>query len=365
MIRSCYIHIPFCEHICSYCDFSKMYYNSNWCHRYLIALKKEIDLYYQQETLDTIYLGGGTPTALSIEDLKKLFQTLRKLKRSPSCEFTVECNIENITKEKLQLFRSEGVNRLSIGVQSGNTEILKFLERPYSKKKIWDGIKLVKNCGFKNINLDLMYAIPSESLIELEEDLNFFLELDVPHISTYSLMIEEHTKLYQKKVTSVSEELDFSMYERIHQKLTSMGYRHYEISNFSKKGYQSKHNMTYWRNEEYYGFGLGASGFINKVRYSNTRKFQDYEIGNFRRIEEKMTSQLDMENEIMLGLRTMEGISKKKFQKKFGYDLKEVSPTMQLLAEGKIVETEEAYQIPFSYWYISNEILIHFIGEVM
>ena len=364
MIKSCYIHIPFCEHICSYCDFSKMYYNEQWSKRYLIALEKEIKSFYKGEELDTIYIGGGTPSSLSISDLEQLFNILKILKKSPSCEVTIECNIENITKEKLELFKKIGVNRLSIGIESSNSEILSFLERPYSKEKIISTVDLVKQSGFSNINIDLMYAIPNETLDILLEDLEFFLSLEVPHISTYSLMIEEHTKLSLKNITPVDEELDLQMYELIHQKLLESGYEHYEISNFAKPGFHSKHNMTYWKNEEYYGFGLGASGFTRGIRYSNTRSFQNYEKGKYREREEKISRQLDIENEIMLGFRTMEGILKDTFKRKFGYDFKEINVVSSLLEQGKLIETETSYYIPFRYWYISNEILIHFIKEV-
>lgn len=364
MIRSCYIHIPFCEHICSYCDFSKMYYHKEWSKRYLNALEKEIHSFYKGEELDTIYIGGGTPSSLSVSDLKHLFNILDTLKRSPSCEFTIECNIENITEEKLKLFKKMGVNRLSIGIESSNSEILSFLERPYSKEKIISTMDLVKQSGFSNINVDLMYAIPIETMNILLADLDFILSLKVSHISTYSLMIEEHTKLSLKNMTPIDQELDLKMYETIHQKLIESGYEHYEISNFAKPGFQSKHNMTYWRNEKYYGFGLGASGFIHDIRYSNTRSFQDYEKGKYREVEEKISKQLDMENEIMLGFRTMEGISKDTFKKKFGYDFRKIDVVPSLLEQGKLIETETSYYIPFRYWYISNEILIHFIKEV-
>ncbi len=362
MTRSCYIHIPFCSHICSYCDFSKMYYNSSWCNRYLDALEKEINSYYKGEELETIYIGGGTPTSLSVEELKRLFTILDQLKRTKDVEFTIECNVENISLEKLKIFLNYGVNRISVGVESTHPNILSFLERPYTKEDILRTISLLKEVGFENINIDLMYAIPEESIEDLEQDLNFFLALDIPHISTYSLMIEEHTKLGNKKIEPISEEVDEEMYQKIHKKLENSDYQHYEISNFGKKGYFSKHNLTYWRNNEYYGFGLGASGFVDGIRYTNTKNFHKYEKEEFRQEEEIMNSNLDMENEIMLGLRTIEGVSKERFQKKFGCDLKDKYEISELLEKGYLIETKENYYIPFSYWYLSNEIIVRFIG---
>lgn len=363
MTRSCYIHIPFCSHICSYCDFSKMYYNSSWCNRYLNALEKEINMYYKGEELDTIYIGGGTPSSLSVGELERLFTILDQLKRTKNIEFTVECNVENITLDKLKKFLNHGVNRISIGVESINPKILSFLERPYTKEDILGAISLVKKVGFQNINIDLMYAIPGESMKDLKEDLDFFLSLDVPHISTYSLMIEEHTKLGNKKIEPISEDLDEKMYHMIHEKLENAGYQHYEISNFGREGYFSNHNLTYWRNNKYYGFGLGASGFVDGVRYTNTRNFHEYEKEKFHQEEEIMDSKLDMENEIMLGLRTIEGVSKERFQEKFHCDLKEQYEITDLLEKGYLIETEKNYYIPFSYWYLSNEIIVRFIGE--
>lgn len=363
MIKSCYIHIPFCRHICSYCDFAKLFYDKSWCDRYLIALEKEVKDKYCGEILDTIYIGGGTPSSLDIEQLEKLFDIVDIFRKSSNCEITVECNIETVTEEKLRLLHSKGVNRLSIGVESANEEVLRFLERSYNKQQIIEVIKQAKKIGFSNINIDLMYAIPFETIDDLKEDLSFFLNLNVPHISTYSLMIEEHTKLHNKNITPISEELDYLMYQAIHDELSKNGYCHYEISNFSKEGFQSKHNLTYWRNEEYYGFGLGASGYQFPFRYSNTRNFFEYEKGNYLLEKEEMTRQLDMENEIILGFRTKEGISKKRFQEKFGFDLKTVFDIESFINTGQIIENKDFYTIPFSCWYTSNEILVHFIGE--
>lgn len=340
-----------------------MYYNSSWCNRYLDALEKEIDEYYKGEVLNTIYIGGGTPSSLSVLELERLFTILNKLKRSSDIEFTIECNVENIDLEKLELFFKNGVNRISIGVESINSEILSFLQRPYRKEDVLDVIALTKKVGLQNINVDLMYAIPGESIKDLEQDLEFFLNLDVPHISTYSLMIEEHTKLGNQKIEPISEELDFEMYQKIHEVLEKAGYQHYEISNFGKKGYVSRHNFTYWRNHEYYGFGLGASGFVDGIRYTNTKNFHKYENQMYERVEEVIDQKLDMENEIMLGLRTIEGIPKKRFREKFGCDFKEKYEISDLLEKGYLKETENNYYIPFSFWYLSNEIIVRFIGE--
>ena len=279
MTNSVYIHIPFCNHICSYCDFCKIYYNEKLVDKYLNELDKEIKNRYNNEVINTIYIGGGTPSSLDINQLKRLFETI-KVFNTKDLEFTIECNIENITEEKMALFKQCGINRVSIGVQTLNDKHIKFLNRFHNKTDVKNKIELAKKY-INNINIDLIYAIPGETLEELSQDLDFIIDLDINHISAYSLIIEEHTKLFIYKVTNIDEEMDFEMYKLICKKLKENGYNHYEISNYSKKGYESKHNLVYWNNQMYYGFGLGASGYINNVRYENTRSINKYLSSNY------------------------------------------------------------------------------------
>ena len=259
-IKSAYIHIPFCKSICSYCDFSKMYYNSNFVNSYLNALSNEIKEDYKGEILETIYIGGGTPSSLSIDELKHLFLITNTLNLSDNYEFTIECNIEDVNKEKLELFKNNKVNRISIGVQSFNNKILKYLNRKYDSEIILKKINLAKKY-FDNINIDLIYAVNNETIDDLKKDLELFLKLDIPHISCYSLIIEKNTILYNKNEEYISEDLDRLMYDTIEKTLSS-NYCHYEISNYAKKGFESKHNLCYWNNKEYYGFGLSAASYI-------------------------------------------------------------------------------------------------------
>ena len=260
-VKSCYIHIPFCNKICSYCDFAKVNYNKLYIDAYLDSLSHEIDLYYKSEILDTLYIGGGTPSGLEIDELNKLFKILKKIKLNKTYEFTFECNIESLTEEKLKLLYNNGVNRLSIGIQTLNLKFLKFLNRNHNKESVLNIINLANTIGFNNINVDLIYAIPGETISDLEEDLKFLTSLPITHISTYSLMIEPHTKLYIDNIKNIDQDLDYKMYKFICNYLKNKGFNHYEISNFSKK-HNSKHNLTYWNNEFYYGFGLSSSGFI-------------------------------------------------------------------------------------------------------
>ena len=281
MIKNCYIHIPFCKNICTYCDFSKMFYNKEMVNKYLDSLEKEINSIYKGEILDTIYIGGGTPNSLDIIELERLFKIISIFKKSNDIEFTIEGNIECFTKEKLLLLKKYGVNRLSIGIESINKDNLKLLGRSIDTKKVKEIISLARKIGFNNINLDLIYAIRGEDLNILKEDLDFLLSLDVEHISTYSLMIEDNTILGINKINTINEDLDYQMYKYISDTLRNNSYIHYEISNYSKEGYYSRHNLCYWNNREYYGFGMGASSYIDDKRITNTRSFNKYIEGDY------------------------------------------------------------------------------------
>ena len=362
-VKSCYIHIPFCSHICSYCDFCKLFYDEKIVNHYLLALEKEIEKNYRGEVLETIYLGGGTPSSLTLRQLEKLFSIIEKLNRSANCEFTIECNVENITKDKLALFHRYGINRISLGVESFQDDLLKELSRPYTRQDIIDVVSSIRSFGFSNLNIDLMYALPNETLDDLQKDLEEALSLNVDHISTYSLMIEEHTSLYLQKVQPIDEELDEAMYNRLSQLLEKNGFIHYEISNFAKENKESRHNLTYWQNERYYGFGLGASGFLEDVRYTNTRSINQYLLGKFLGFSEKLSTQTMRENEIILGLRTKWGINKQKFIFRYGKDVKEIYSIDKKKKKKWIIEEVDRYRIPKDKWYVSNEILLYFIGE--
>ena len=218
-IKSVYIHIPFCESICSYCDFCKFLKNDEWINKYLIALEKEIKSKYKGEEIETLYIGGGTPSCLNIEQLSKLFKIIKIFNKSKNIEFTFECNIENITEEKLKLLYENGINRLSIGIQTFKEKYLSFLNRNHTKDNIVEKINLAKKIGFKNINIDLIYALPGQTLEELNKDIDEFIALDIPHISTYSLIIEEHTILNNNNVENIDEELDYEMYKLICNRL--------------------------------------------------------------------------------------------------------------------------------------------------
>ena len=360
-IKSVYIHIPFCDSICSYCDFCKFLKNDEWINKYLIALEKEIKDKYKGEEIYTLYIGGGTPSCLNIEQLSKLFNIIKIFKKNKNIEFTFECNIENITEEKLELLYENEVNRLSIGIQTFKEKYLSFLNRSHTKDNIIEKINLAKKMGFKNINIDLIYGLPNQTLEDLNSDIEEFLSLDITHISTYSLIIEPNTKIFIDNYKNIDEDLDYGMYKLICNKLKDNGYNNYEISNFSKEGYESKHNLTYWNNNEYYGFGLGASGYIDNVRYDNTRNFNKYLNGEYIKESHKLDLKETIENEFILGFRKIKGINKEIFNKKYNKDIKSIEIVNKLLKENKLLENKKNIYINPEYIYVSNNILLEFI----
>ncbi len=352
-VKSIYIHIPFCKKICSYCDFCKMYYNKEWVDKYLIALEKEIKSNYKNEIINTLYIGGGTPSSLSKLQLKKLFSILKLIKLNNKYEFTFECNIEDINEELLKLLKNNKVNRLSIGIQTFNKKYLLLMNRT-SKNNIKNTINLCKK-HFNNINIDLIYGLENQTIMELNEDLNKFLELDLQHISIYSLILEKNTILSNSNYKELDEDNQRKMYDLIRKNLNKNGYIQYEISNFSKKGYESKHNLTYWNNEHYYGFGLGASGYIDNIRYTNTRNFNKYLNGEYIYEKDIIDDEINMQNEMILGLRKIKGVSKKKFYQKYHINIE------QVFNIEKLKENKYYFYISKHNLFISNSILVDFI----
>lgn len=362
MIRHTYIHIPFCKKICSYCDFCKVFYNKKQISLYLDSLEKEIKDIYKGEEQDTIYIGGGTPSSLDLDELEKLFKILSIFKKSKNIEYTIECNFSTTTKEKLELFKKYGINRLSFGVESIVQKNLEILERNENKDQIINIMSIARKLGFSNINLDLIYGIYNETEKDLDKDIDFILSLEPEHISTYSLMIEKNTKLYLKNIEKIDEEIDFLMYNRICKRLKS-NYKHYEISNFAKVGFESKHNICYWKNKEYYGFGLGASSYRDSVRSTNTRSITKYLKNNYSYLEEKLTLDDKMSYEMILGLRLLEGVSKKEFYDKYKVNIDDYFDISRLLKNKLLKESNTNYYISEENLYISNEILVDFIKE--
>ena len=364
-VKSLYIHIPFCNKICSYCDFCKLLYNDKFIDKYLIALEKEIVNNYKGEVIETIYIGGGTPSCLSYKQLKRLFEIISVIKKAPNLEFTIEGNFDSTTFEKLNLYKEYGVNRLSFGIETTDSNLLKFLNRGLDKKEAIDIINYSNNIGINNINVDLMYALPEEDLAILEKDLEFICSLNIKHISTYSLIIEKNTVLSINGCKNIDEDLDLKMYNYIRKFLKDKGFIQYEISNFSKEGYESKHNLVYWKNQEYYGFGIGSSSYIGNKRSNNTRSINKYFVGDTVSNFDILSPKELKEYEIMLGLRTSYGINKEKFTKLYGKDIEKCYNYSSLINDGFILEDLDHIWINPDHWYISNEIIVKFLeGEI-
>lgn len=350
-----YIHIPFCSSICTYCDFCKLLKNETWINQYLDALEKEIKENYKNEKVKTIYIGGGTPSALSLDNLKKLFDILKTFNIDNQIEITFETNSEDLTKEKIEFLKSH-INRLSIGVQTFNKNTIKTLNRKLNIENIKQAFQ-----NFENVNIDLMYGFQNQTINDLKHDLNEIIKLNPKHISTYCLILEPHTKLYIENYKPLDGDKERNMYDLIIKTLKEHNYIQYELSNFSKKGYESNHNLTYWNNENYYGFGLGASGYIDSVRYENTRSLNEYLKGNYILEKHELSLEETIQNEFILGLRKIEGIDKEKFYHKYKINIKDILPVKELLRQNILLENKKNIYMNSKYLYISNEILLKFI----
>ena len=361
VMKSVYIHIPFCKNICTYCDFCKQLYNKENVEKYLKALEREIKEKYKGEKLDTIYIGGGTPSALSITELNNLFNIIKNLKIKKTYEFTFECNINDINEELIKILVKNGVNRLSIGIESFNKNKLEFMERYANFEETKIILDMIRKNGINNINLDLKYAIPNETFKDLKKDLNLILKLKPEHISTYSLILEEYTKISINKVKPIDEELELKMFNYIRKKLKKKKYIYYEISNFSVDGKESLHNLNYWNNEEYYGFGLGSHGYIDGIRYENTKNFNKYIEGDFVSKQDIIGIKEKQENELMLGFRKIRGINLQDFYNKYGVNMQDVFPIKPLLKNKDLIYKDGYIFINPDKIYVMNEILLKMI----
>jgi len=331
MIKAAYLHIPFCEHICHYCDFNKVFLKGQPVDEYLQALDQEMVMTLKEfptSTLDTIFVGGGTPTSLNEQQLYRFCESInRNLPKSDKLEFTFEANPGDLSKEKLQILRSAGVNRLSLGVQTFNEELLKKIGRVHKAKDVYETIENAKQAGFENISIDLIFSLPTQTVDDFKTTLIEAFSLDIPHYSGYSLIIEPKTVFYnllkKGKLLTPGEDLEAKMYDILMEEMDKHGFNQYEISNFSLPGYESKHNLTYWNNEHYYGLGAGAHSYLNGLRRSNSGPLKKYidQINNGKLPifeNHQVTKAEQMEEEMFLGLRKTKGVSISHFYEKFG-----------------------------------------------
>lgn len=312
-----YVHIPFCDSICSYCNFCKLIYSNKFSYSYLFSLKKELEK-YNEYIFDSIYIGGGTPSSLSMEELQFLFDILSDY-QSENCSITIEIN-PDIEKEKILLLKKNNVNRISMGVQSFNKDILALINRNSDFSEIDELIKYIKDNGIEDINIDLIYGFNNQNINSLKEDLDQFISLNPTHISTYCLQLEDSTLLSINNYQELEEDKVAELYNFIVNYLEKHGYYRYEVSNFSKIGYESKHNLIYWNNDEYGGVGLNASSYIDDKRMTNTKNLTDYLNGKYEYYEENLNLEDKEFYYIMLGLRKEKGISLDEYQLLFNKD---------------------------------------------
>ena len=361
MTTSTYIHIPFCKSKCKYCSFVS-FNKLESITAYIYSLLKEISENYNNEPQKTIYFGGGTPSLIPTQMLSKILQ---KFKKTIDCEITIEVNPDDVTLEYLEGLLSVGFNRLSIGSQTFQDNILKDIGRRHNSDDIVRSIDLAKEAGFNNISIDLIYGLPNQTIELLDKDLSIISKLDIQHISTYGLKIEEESYWGKNTPNNLpDDDLQADMYVFINNFLEKYGFRRYEISNFAKEGFESRHNLNYWNNDEYYGFGVAAHGYVNGVRYANSSTLEQYissphihEYGNFITPEEKL------EEEIFLGFRKEEGLSTSKIEGIFNIDFdKKYANVLNKYAD-YIEKTPLGYKLTLEGVLISNMILSEFLSD--
>lgn len=370
---SAYVHIPFCTQICYYCDFSKVFIKNQPVDSYLEHLIEEYDS-YDIKKLRTLYIGGGTPTALSAPQLAFLLEKLAdKLDLSYLEELTIEANPGDLDQEKIAVLKDSPVNRVSLGVQTFNDRMLKQIGRSHLEKDIYENIANLKKACFDNISIDLIYALPKQTMEDVKINVAKAIALDIPHMSLYSLILENHTvfmnRMRRGKLPLPKEDLEAEMFEYIIAELEKAGFEHYEISNFSKPGFESRHNLMYWDNAEYYGIGAGASGYVNGVRYKNhgpiRHYLQEVEAGNARVQEEVLTLKEKMEEEMFLGLRKKSGVSKKRFEEKFGLSFEDQygAVVSELTEQGLLVPDKDIVRMTKKGLFLGDTVAEKFILE--
>ena len=372
-----YIHVPFCVQKCNYCDFNSFKIKGNDKKEYLDAIEKEMKLYcdeFKNKQFDSVFFGGGTPSILNIEELKRLVGSVFKnFNIKETAEVSMECNPGTINKEKLIHMKELGINRLSIGLQAIQNHHLKYIGRIHSYEEFEKNYLEAKEVGFDNINIDLMYALPNHKKEEWKESLDKIISLNPSHISAYSLILEEGTKLHEmydnEEFSLLDEDTDIEMYNYTINKLKENGYNQYEISNYSKEYKECKHNIIYWKCDNYLGLGPGASGYIGDIRYNNISDLNEYNhkiSQNIKPIEEEtILSEKDkIEEFIFMGLRMNEGISLKVFKERFNISIEDIykEPIEKLIASKLLELDKDNLKLTQKGREISNTVFIEFIN---
>ena len=377
MVEGIYIHIPFCHQICHYCDFNKVFIKNQPVDEYIEALGKEmsmlVDSNLVHREVKTIFLGGGTPTALSEIQLSRLLELINEhFDVANVSEFTSEANPDELTIEKIRVMKAGGINRLSLGVQTFNPELLKRIGRTHENDDVFKTIENAKRVGFENISIDLMYGLPGQTMEDWVETLDIALRLDLPHYSAYSLIVEPKTVFYnlmnKGKLSLPGEDLEAEMYAYLMEQMSKFEKVQYEISNFAKKDFESYHNLIYWNNVSYAGIGAGAHGYLSGVRYSNIGPLKKYieaiEQGKRPILQSTEVTELEkIEEELFLGLRKLEGVSSRDFEKKFGKSINDIYPVKieQLINKGLLTWEDDYLRLTRKGLFLGNEVFQEFL----
>lgn len=377
MARAIYLHIPFCEQICYYCDFNKFFLKNQPVDEYIEALKYEIQAYAAKheplEWIDSVYIGGGTPTSISTEQLRRVIEGVTEaFPLSKDVEFTVEVNPGSCDDQKMAMLKNTGVNRLSIGVQAFDSELLKAINRDHAPMDANKTIQLALSHGIKDLSVDLMFGLPDQTMEQWETTLENALELPITHISAYSLKIEPKTVFYQwereGRLKLPTEDLEADMYERLVYETQKAGFDQYEISNFAKGIHQSRHNLVYWNNHEYYGLGAGAHGYLNRVRYANHGPLPKYlkalNAGDWPCLEEHSVPLHEQKEEFMfMGLRKMKGISFNEYESRYGEKVEDTFPGVinKLIDDGLLVMDESHVRLSNEGKLLGNQVFEKFL----
>lgn len=359
MTKNVYIHIPFCSAKCKYCSFIS-FPKIDLKQQYLDVLKQEIKYFYKGEKLSTLYFGGGTPSVLSPSEFLEIISLFNI---DENTEITSELNPENISENYLKELKNTGINRISFGCQTFDDEILKLIGRRHNSKDVENSVKYAKNVGFENISLDFIYGLPNQTLEMFEKDLNHAISLGINHISLYGLKIDEGCYFYKNMPKNLpDEDIQADMYLSAIKICKENNFEHYEVSNFSKKGFNSRHNLNYWDNNSYYGFGVSAHGYQNGCRYFNTSDLDKYLKNPFERENShKLSTQEQLEEEIFLGFRKGEGINIEEINKKFDINFEERYSKILKKYPDLLCKTQKGYKLSDDGILVSNLILSEFL----
>lgn len=350
--RALYVHVPFCIRRCAYCDFATAPYDAASADRYLQRLARELERVPRGAPLDTIYFGGGTPTSLSEAQLDALLSAVRSRTDGARHEWTCEANPESVTPAKARLLRAAGVDRVSLGAQSFDRQVLAALGREHAPEHVFRALEILRDAGFERLTLDLMFAAPGETEAQLRRDLAQLAALELEHVSAYCLTYESGTPLTRMRaegrVTPQSDDVELLQYRLVRELLAAAGLAHYEISNFARPGRESRHNLVYWRGEEYFGVGLGAGSYEQGTRRSNTRLLDEY-LGDWRgspyppHEAETLDAAARARERVILGLRLRRGIEAGAWRATSGFALDELYPGGEIgrLEEQGLLESSD------------------------